>query len=331
VEAGRAGGLAWSRSAAGSRRIPSAGSFRAGGPAKAATLVPMAKKRKDGQTAGAAASSARGIPVAGTYPIDTGTAELIPDDSQAGAWLVLVNGVQSSHVVIGRPRELAFEYMRWFAAGIESFVGAHLDPAQLRITHLGGGACSMARYLADVYPGSRNTVVELDGRLAELVREQFDIPRAPRVKIRTGEARAVTEGFVDGSRDVVIRDVFAEAVTPTPLTTVEFFAHVRRVLAPGGLYVANCGDGRELAGARAEIAGLREVFAHVACIADPPMLKGRRYGNIILLASDAPLPRAGDDDAAALGRVLLGGAVPAHYKDEEWTRRLALGTAPRRD
>ncbi|MCP3425889.1 fused MFS/spermidine synthase [Rothia sp. AR01] len=294
----------------------------------------MGKKTKGGRGGEAASAAANPVPAgpaAGTYLIDTGTAELIDEDGQDGAWLVMVNGVQSSHVVLGRPRELAFEYMRWFAAGVESFVGAHLDPARLRITHLGGGACSMARYLADVYPESRNTVVELDGRLAALVREQFDIPRAPRVKIRVGEARAVTEGFVDGSRDVVIRDVFADAVTPGPLTTVEFFAQVRRALAPGGLYVANCGDGRGLTLARAEIAGLREVFAHVACIADPPMLKGRRYGNIVLLASDSPLPRAGDDAAAALGRVLLGGAVPAQYKDEEWARRLALGSEPRRD
>ena len=59
-----------------------------------------------------------------------------------------------------------------------------LDPATLRLTHLGGGACSLARYFADVYPTSRNTVVELDRALADLVRSSFDLPRSPRVKDR---------------------------------------------------------------------------------------------------------------------------------------------------
>lgn len=288
------------------------------------------KNRRQRDDAAASPEQASG-PVAGEYPIDTGTAELEPDAFHPGAWLLKINGVQSSHVILGEPRELAFEYMRWIAAGVEPFVERHLDPAKLRITHLGGGACSMARYFADLWPESRNTVVELDGALAARVREWFDIPRAPRVKIRVGEARAVTDGFAPASRDVVVRDVFAGAVTPTPLTTVEFFARVHESLAPGGLYVANCGDTRQMLGARAEVAGLLEVFAHVAVIADPPMLKGRRYGNIILLASDTPLPVEDDDEAARLARTLLGGAVPAQYKDEAWARRFASGAEPRRD
>ncbi|WP_218189201.1 spermidine synthase [Kocuria massiliensis] len=272
-----------------------------------------------------------GGPAEGVFEIDSGTAELEKDTFHPGAWLLRINNVQSSHVIVGEPRELAFEYMRWIAAGVEHFVEGRLDPQQLRVTHLGGGACSMPRYFAATFPGSRHTVVELDGKLASYVREWFDIPRSPTVKIRVGEARAVTETFVDASRDVMIRDVFAGAVTPNPLTTAEFFRHAHRSLAPGGLYVANCGDTRELRGAKAEIAGLAEVFAHVACIADPPMLKGRRYGNIILMASDAPFPEALAPEAARLTRDLLGGAVPAQYKDEAWTRTFAAGAEARRD
>lgn len=273
------------------------------------------------------------IPRAGEYPIDTGTATLEPDPLHPDGWLLSVNGVQSSHVVIGRPEELSFEYMRWIAAGIDAWLGlpGAPNPGRLRVTHLGGAGCSLARHLAAAHPGSRHTVVELDAALAGLVRGWFDIPRAPTVKIRVGEARAVTESFADASRDVIIRDAFAGAVTPKPLVSAEFFAHAHRALALGGLLVLNCGDTRELAGARAEIAGLLGSFEHVAAIADPPMLKGRRYGNIILLASDVPLPEADSDDATRLARTLLGGAVPAHYKDDRWTRRLASGATPFRD
>ena len=284
------------------------------------------KRRSTRAERGAAATGPR----AGTYSIDTGTAELEPDPFHPNGWLLRINRVQSSHVVIGQPEELAFEYMRWIAAGLQAWLDlpGTPDPARLRVTHLGGGACSLARHLAHVHPGSRHTVVELDAKLAEYVREWFDIPRAPTVKIRVGEARAVTEGFAEASRDVIIRDVFAGAVTPKPLVSAEFFASAQRALTPGGLLILNCGDTRERAGVRAEIAGLLEVFGHVAAIADPPMLKGRRCGNIILLASDAPLPRADSDDAARIARVLLAGAVPAQYKDEVWVRRLAAGAAP---
>ena len=222
---------------------------------------------------------------AGVYPISTGEAELVPDGYHADGWLLLINGVQSSHVIVGEPRQLDFEYMRWIAAVVSSHVEQHLDAKKLRITHLGGGACSMARYFADLYPTSRNTVVELDAKLAEYVRAWFDIPKAPRVKIRVGEAGAVTATFAPASRDVLIRDVFAGDTTPEALTTVEFTRTVAESLAPGGLYILNCGDGPALTGARAEASALLEVFEYVCIVADSAMLKGRRRGNVIIAGS----------------------------------------------
>lgn len=270
-------------------------------------------------------------PVAGVHHGDFGPIELETDRDFADGWLISVNGVPSSHIVLGSPRTLAFEYMQWIATAVQAHVLQHLDPERLRVTHLGGGACTMARYLADVYPSSRNTVVELDSELARLSREWFDIPRTPRVKIRVDDARDVADAFAPASRDVIIRDAFAGAVTPHALTTVEFFEHCHRGLAPGGIYAANCGDHSDLQGAKAELAGMVEVWEHVAVIADPPMLKGRRYGNIVLLASDVDLLRDGTPAMADATRALLGGGVPAQYKDEDWVRRFISGSVARRD
>ena len=111
----------------------------------------------------------------------------------------------------------------------------------------------------------------------------------------------------ENSRDLIVRDVFAGAITPAPLLTAEFTAHVRRVLSPGGMYVVNCGDRRDLSLAKQEASTLRSVFPHLAIVADPAMLKGRRYGNIIIAGSDVPI-----GDSPSLARELLGGAVPAH-------------------
>ena len=265
------------------------------------------------RTAGGAAGPEEGI-----YPISSGTAELVRDQDSPGAWLLKINGVQSSHVVVGEPLTLDFEYMRWMAALVESRWPA--ADQSLRVLHLGGGACSLARYLAARYPQARQVVVEIDARLAELVRGWFDIPRAPLVRIRVGEARAVTESLTESSRDLIIRDVFAGNKTPQPLTTVEFTRAARRVLAPGGVYLVNCGDTPRLETARREVATIGEVFGHVVVIADPPMLKGRRFGNVVIAASDRPL---GEDPQ--LARRLLGGAVPARLLDRDEAGRFAGG------
>ena len=112
---------------------------------------------------------------------------------------------------------------------------------------------------------------------------------------------------------------------------MEFFQAAKQSLASGGLYVANCGDHSDLQLAKSELAGLDRVFDHLAVIADPPMLKGRRYGNIILVASDTVMPAEGSVEAAQLAKALLGGAVPAHYKDEAWTRAFFTGATAVRD
>ncbi|MEV4989363.1 spermidine synthase [Pseudarthrobacter sp. LMD1-1-1.1] len=293
----------------------------------------MGKRGKSGGRAGRPAAGVVEVPkgsvvngpVEGVYYIDTGDCELIADQDNSTGWLLKINGVMSSHIDLADPLFLDFEYMRWMAALIESRwppSAAH----KLRGLHLGGGACSMARYFSAAYPDARQVVVELDGKLAEYVRGWFDLPKAPLLRIRVGEARAVTETLTAQTRDFIIRDVFAGAFTPRPLTTAEFTAHAKRVLAPGGLYVANSGDAPDLKNAREDAATIAAAFKHTVIIADPAMLKGRRYGNMVMAGSDAPF---GDDPK--LRRRLLGGAVPAHLWDDAQVRAFAAGAPVRHD
>jgi spermidine synthase len=102
----------------------------------------------------------------------------------------------------------------------------------------------------------------------------------------------VLAGLADASFDVVIADLFAGARTPAHLTSVEFTAEVRRVLAPSGLFAANVGDGPPLAHTRRRVATVRSLFADVALIADAAVLRGRRFGNLVLAASDTNLREA---------------------------------------
>jgi hypothetical protein len=278
-------------------------------------------------------------PVEGVYYIDTGDCELIADQDNSNGWLLKINGVMSSHIDLADPLFLDFEYMRWMAALIESrwppksARGGSTTSAsmaggteRLRGLHLGGGACSLARYFHAAYPDARQVVVELDGKLAEYVRGWFDLPKAPLLRLRVGEAREVTETLTPDTRDFIIRDVFAGSLTPRPLTTAEFNGHIKRVLAPGGMYVVNSGDAPDLKNAREDAATIAASFEHTVIIADPAMLKGRRYGNMVMAGSDAPL-----DGDPQLARRLLGGAVPAHIWNDAQVRAFAANSPVRHD
>ncbi len=214
----------------------------------------------------------------------TGVVELVRSRDDPTGVTVVVNGVPSSHLDLADPTRLDFEYMQQMAAVLDRLG----EPgAALRVLHLGAAGCTLARYVHATRPGSHQLAVELDPALAELVRGWFDLPRAPALRIRAGDARAELERRPQASADVVIRDVFAGDQTPPHVRTVEFTAAVARALVPGGTYLANCADRPPLAVARAELATLRTVFAHVVAIAEPAQLKGRRYGNLVLAASDS--------------------------------------------
>jgi len=215
----------------------------------------------------------------------TGTVEVQRRADDPTGVTVVVNGVPSSHLDLADPTRLDFEYMQQMAVVLDR-LGTPGEP--LRVLHLGAAGCTLARYVHATRPGSHQLAVELDAALAELVRAWFDLPRAPALRIRAGDARAELERRPDASADVVIRDVFAGDTTPHHVRTSEFTRQVARVLTPGGVYLANCADRPPLLAARAEVATLRETFADVAAIAEPAQLKGRRYGNLVLAGTDTP-------------------------------------------
>ncbi|KSW29178.1 spermidine synthase [Cellulomonas sp. B6] len=260
----------------------------------------------------------------GPVPVSTGTAEVVPEPGRPHAATLLVNGVPSSYVDLDDPGLLDFEYMQQ-AAAVVDVVAA--DRPDLTVLHLGAGGCALARALAHHHPEARQLAVELDGELARLARAWFALPRAPRLRLRTGEARAELTALPDASFDVVVRDVFAGDRTPEHLTTREFTGEVARVLRPGGVYLANCADRPPLALARTEVATLLDVFGHVGVVAEPAILRGRRYGNLVLVGTDDPTVLADP----GLARTLRTLPVPARLLAADETRTLAGRAAVRHD
>ncbi|WP_409328640.1 spermidine synthase [Trujillonella humicola] len=241
-------------------------------------------------------------PPPGRVAVAGGVAELLGDADRDGSWVLLVDDTPQSHVDLADPTHLEFEYVRRMGHVLDT---AAPEGAPLDVLHLGGGALTLARYVAVTRPGSRQRVVEVDEPLTELVRAHLPLPRGARVRVRAADARAGLAAAHTGGSDVVVCDVFAGARTPAHLTTAEFTTDVHRVLRPDGVYVANIADGPPLRFARAQVATLRAVFAEVCLVAEPGTFRGRRFGNLVAVASDAPLP------VAALTRRCAGDPMPA--------------------
>ena len=165
--------------------------------------------------------------------------------------------------------------------------------------HVGGGGFSLPRYLAATRPGSRSVVLELDPAIIRLARERLGLVTGPGLQVVPGDARLSLARQPAAGYDLVIGDAFGGLAVPWHLTTSEFVAGVRRALRPGGVYAVNVIDGPPLGFVRAEAATLRAAFRHVAVVAPPDRLGGRRDGNFVLLGSDAPLPLPAVQRAAA--------------------------------
>ena len=257
-----------------------------------------------------------------TREVDSGFAELVPDPDMPDAWTLCVNGTPQSHVDLDDPARIEFEYVRRLAH-VTDLVAP--PGAPLRALHLGGGALTLPRYIATTRPRSTQQVVEIDAALIELVRARLPVDRTWRIRIRHGDARAVLTKAPEDTFDLVVTDVFAGARTPAHLTSVEFVSLVARALRADGVYAANIADGGQLPFARAQVATVRAVFPQVCVLAEPTVLRGRRFGNFILVASRAELP------LSDLTRLIAGDAFPGRVEHGESLTRFTGGARPTTD
>ncbi|MGW4804170.1 spermidine synthase [Kitasatospora sp. NPDC004272] len=251
-----------------------------------------------------------GVPADGADPrpvecqVALGTAKLMPDIDLDGGWLLTLDGTPQSYVDLQDPTHLEFEYVQRIAHLLDV---AENPGEPLDVLHLGGGALTLPRYLAETRPGSRQQVVELDGPLTEFIAEHLPWPSG--IEVTVGDARAALESVAPASVDVVVADVFRGSRTPAHLTSVEFVRLAAAAIRPGGCYAANLADGPPLAFAKAQTATVAAVFTHVCLVAEPAVLRGRRYGNVLLIGSDEPLP------AGELARLLASDPFPARLTE----------------
>ncbi|MFG2220218.1 spermidine synthase [Streptomyces sp. NPDC048685] len=251
--------------------------------------------------------------------VDQGTARLLPDVDRDRAWLLTVDGAPQSYVDLDAPDHIEFEYARRLAHVVDC---AAAPGAPLDVLHLGGGALTLPRYTAATRPGSRQDVAEADLGLLELVAEQLPVPAGSGITVHGTDARGLLERTVPGSLDILIADVFGGSRVPAHLTSVEYARAARRSLRDHGIYAANLADGAPFGFIRSQLATFAAVFEELALIAEPAVLRGRRFGNLVLVASLSPI------DTAALTRRCAADAFPARVEYGAALDRLAGGAEP---
>ena len=96
-------------------------------------------------------------------------------------------------------------------------------------------------------------------------------------------------------------------------------------MRPGGIYLLNIADRSPFTATGVELAALLDVFSDVAVISEPAVLRGRRHGNLVIAASDAPLP------IEAISRRVADGGVQGRVRRRAEAVALSRGHRALRD
>jgi SAM-dependent methyltransferase len=242
---------------------------------------------------------------AGDNAFRGGEIELLADADRPGGWLLLIDRIRQSYVDLDDPTYLDFEYVQAFADVVDL-----LPPGPIAATHIGGGAATLARYIAATRPGSSHVVLEPDAAVTATVRARLPFPRGARIRVRPVGGRDGLAGLRPASADLVVLDAYHGGRVPAELTTTECLAAIARVLRPDGVLLANLADGPPLSYTRRVTGTVRAALADIAVRADPAVFRLRRFGNLVLAAARSGLAVDGITRAAARApfpqRVLAG-------------------------
>lgn len=213
-----------------------------------------------------------------------------PDPGVPGAFRVLVDGSSQAWVDPTDPLRLEFEYVQRITEVLDVTLLSRPAIERVRIVHLGGSAMMIPRWVEARRPHTAQIVCEPDAETVADVRRLIPLPHRSGIKIRETDGRSALRAMPDDYADAIVLDAFVGYEVPAELATLEFFTDIRRVLRPGGVFLANVVDHAPHPWVRRFVAGLPEIGTQIAASAEAAMWKGRRFGNVVTIASDRRLP-----------------------------------------
>ena len=239
---------------------------------------------------------------------------------ERGGVTVHMDGSPQSHVQPDDPTVLVFEYVQHLALVLDALTPG--PPAPLAVTHVGGAGLTLPRYVEATRPGSPQIVLEPDAALTALVREQVPLPRRHRIRVRPVDGLTGIAALRDASAGVVVTDAYAGGRVPGELVGATYATQLARVLGPGGVALWNLADEPGLRWVSRVVATVRDVLPEVALVATHEVLKRRRFGNVVLVASSTPLP------IDRLRRDVARAALPTGLRVGDDLGRLCAGAKP---
>lgn len=226
-----------------------------------------------------------GIPSNCDYETDYFCARVEIDDARPSGRSLYLDHLRHAYVDLDDPTYLDFRYMRMLADVAEAQPDGPLD-----VLYIGGGGFSLPRWMSETRPGSTNQVLEIDDSLVEIAKAELGLTDADGINVTVGDARLVLADLPTDGYDLIVGDAFASDSVPWHLTTVEVVGELERLLRPDGIYAMNVIDGGSNGYARAQLATLGERFDHLGVVVPGDDVAPRRRFNLILIASDVPLP-----------------------------------------
>lgn len=229
------------------------------------------------------------------------------DPFHPGAFRVVAGGTAQSWVDPADPLRIEFEYVQRIVEALDATVLGRPDGERVRVVHLGGGGLTIPRYVAARRPGTAQIVCEPDADLVEDVRRLMPLPSRSGIKVRTVPGREGLQAMPEDYVDALVLDAFDGPRVPASLATGEFLADVAARRRPGGVFIANITDRSPFAWSRRFVAAVRDVHRSILVSAETAVWKGRRFGNLVVVASDGRLP------ATELSRKASRAAFPYRY------------------
>ena len=254
---------------------------------------------------------------------------VVPDRDVPGAFWVRFGPTQQSFVDPDRPDFLLFEYVQHVAMLLDHTLLDAPAERRLRVVHIGGAGMTLPRWVAWRRPGTAQVVCEPDVALTEEVRRKAPLPPRSGIKVRDVDGRAGLRAMQGAWADAVIVDAFDGAQVPGELATAESLDDLRRVTRGEAVVVFNVTDRAPFAWAKRLAGGLAERWPHLMVGMEPVVQKGKRFGNLLLCASDArPDARGVERESRGLpvgyrwlsgrdARAWPGGAEPYADGEEE--------------
>lgn len=225
-------------------------------------------------------------------------------DGSTVRYLVMDNIGAQSGVIVGREKELIFEYTQGFKAVADT------RPTTDSVLVIGGGAYTFPSVLALERPNSRVDVVEIDPALDAVATEYFGYTPRPNLTLIHEDGRVFLNRNTT-QYDQVYIDAFSSLTPPYQLTTIQAAERMKAALTQDGVMIVNLIAEPNASDQyfTATMATYRAVFGDIAVLRVQPTSEVNARQNLLLVMGNEEAVREAQTLGYEVVKVPRGGSI----------------------